>query len=124
MKILTISDILVPFIYSPQVVVRHGDVDLVLGCGDLPYYYMEYLISTLNVPLLYVRGNHSKPVEYSTGEPRSCPSGGIDLHGRVVRLRDSHLPGWKICTLPGGTVPVHPGGDVVARSLPGPCPAG
>ena len=32
--------------------------DLVIGCGDLPFDYLEYLVSRLDVPLLYVPGNH------------------------------------------------------------------
>jgi len=43
---------------------RFGDVELVLSCGDLPYYYLEYIVSMLNVPLLYVHGNHDAPPEY------------------------------------------------------------
>ena len=29
-----------------------------VGCGDLPFDYLEYLVTRLNVPLLYVPGNH------------------------------------------------------------------
>ena len=32
--------------------------DLVLSAGDLPFDYLEYLVTALNVPLLYVPGNH------------------------------------------------------------------
>ena len=32
--------------------------DLVLSAGDLPFDYLEYLVTVLNVPLLYVPGNH------------------------------------------------------------------
>ena len=32
--------------------------DLVLSAGDLPFDYLEYLVTMLNVPLLYVPGNH------------------------------------------------------------------
>ncbi|MGA8924490.1 MAG: hypothetical protein WB682_15225, partial [Candidatus Dormiibacterota bacterium] len=32
--------------------------DVVLSCGDLPFDYLEYLVSRLDVPLLYVPGNH------------------------------------------------------------------
>lgn len=32
--------------------------DLVVSCGDLPSDYLEYLVSSLNVPLVYVPGNH------------------------------------------------------------------
>ena len=40
MKVLSLSDKVVSFIYGPQVKCRFKDVDLVIGCGDLPYYYL------------------------------------------------------------------------------------
>ena len=84
MKALLLSDIVIPFIYSPQIKERFADVDLIIGCGDLPYYYQEYVLSLLDVPLYYVRGNHSKEIEFSTGAARSSPMGGVDLHRQVV----------------------------------------
>lgn len=85
MIILTVSDIVVPFIYSPMVRDRFAHVDLVIGCGDLPYYYLEYIISSLNVPLYYVRGNHDKEIEYGVNFTRNAPEGAINLHRRLVR---------------------------------------
>ncbi|MEM5776020.1 MAG: hypothetical protein AAGU05_13545, partial [Anaerolineaceae bacterium] len=63
MKILSISDVELGIIYSSQIAERFYDVDLVISCGDLPYYYLEYVISALNVPLYHVRGNHASKVE-------------------------------------------------------------
>ena len=79
-KILSISDIEMGLIYSPQISTRFADVDLVISCGDLPYYYLEYIISMLNVPLYYVRGNHACKIEYGVAGNRTAPWGGIDLH--------------------------------------------
>jgi Icc-related predicted phosphoesterase len=84
LKVLTLSDTIVPFIYSPQIRRRFEGVDLIIGCGDLAYYYLEYVLNALNVPLYYVRGNHDKVVEYSNEGQRTGPSGGIDVHRRVV----------------------------------------
>ena len=84
MKILGISDTEIAFIYSPMVVERFADVDLVISCGDLPYYYLEYIISMLNIPLYYVRGNHASRVEFGTTTTRTSPWGGVDLHKKVV----------------------------------------
>ena len=84
MKILAVSDVVVDRIYSPQIRPLFGDVEMALGCGDLPYYYMEYIISTLDVPVFYVRGNHSEVVEYGESGPRSDPLGAVDLHCRAV----------------------------------------
>ena len=73
-------------IYSPLITQRFKDVDMVIGCGDLPYYYLEYIISMLNRPCYYVRGNHAPRFkEEGTGGERTYPWGGIDLHRRVVR---------------------------------------
>ena len=37
--------------------------DLVLSPGDLPHGYLDFLVSTLNVPLLYVPGNHDPDLQ-------------------------------------------------------------
>ncbi|HEY5571905.1 MAG TPA: metallophosphoesterase [Anaerolineales bacterium] len=81
---LTLSDVLLRFIYSPQIRTRFSEVELVLGCGDLPYYYLEYIISSLDVPLYFVRGNHASIVEHTVAGPRSGPLGAVDLHRQVI----------------------------------------
>lgn len=84
MKILSLSDVCVPFIYSQSVKDRFTEIDMILGCGDLPYYYLEYVLTALHAPLMFVRGNHDKEIEFSTAGKRTYPYGGIDLHQRVV----------------------------------------
>ncbi len=94
MKLLAVSDKVVDFIYSPSLVEKFGDVDVVLSCGDLPYYYLEYIVTMLNVPLLYVHGNHDPPVEYSaSGQQSTGPGGGTNVHGRLVRERGLSVAG-------------------------------
>jgi hypothetical protein len=86
MKVLAVSDVELDMIYSPLITQRFKDVDLVIGCGDLPYYYLEYIISMLDRPLYYVRGNHApRFVEEGVGGERTSPWGGIDLHQCVFR---------------------------------------
>jgi Icc-related predicted phosphoesterase len=85
MKVLSLSDQVVPFIYSPQVRRRFHGVDVILGCGDLAYNYLEYVLNALDTPLFFVRGNHDKVVEYSVEGQRIAPHGGVDLHRRVIR---------------------------------------
>lgn len=85
MKILAVSDVELGFIYSPQIARRFQDVDLIIGCGDLPYFYLEYMISMLDVPLYFVRGNHASQSEYGVGGERHFPWGAVDLHRRAVR---------------------------------------
>ena len=68
MKILCISDQIDPLVYSPYIKERFADVDLVLSAGDLPLDYLDYIISTLNKPLLFVFGNHHiKELKYFRG---------------------------------------------------------
>jgi Icc-related predicted phosphoesterase len=93
MKVLSLSDYLISFIYSPQVRIRFKDVDLILGCGDLAYYYLEYVYNALDVPLCFVRGNHDKIIEYGTGGQRTYPHGGIDLHRRTYHHNGLILAG-------------------------------
>jgi hypothetical protein len=85
MKILSVSDVELSFIYSAHITERFRDVDLIISCGDLPHYYLEYMISMLDVPLYYVHGNHASKVEFSADGERSAPWGGYDLHRRVKR---------------------------------------
>ena len=84
MRILTLSDEVIAPIYSAAVRRRFGGVDLIIGCGDLPYYYLEYVVSMLDAPLFFVRGNHASIVEYGVAGACSEPMGGVDLHRQVV----------------------------------------
>ncbi|MCX6056518.1 MAG: metallophosphoesterase [Chloroflexi bacterium] len=85
MKILAISDTEIGFIYSPMIVDRFANIDVVISCGDLPYFYLEYIVSMLNVPLYYVKGNHASKVEFSSaGLEKTAPWGTVDLHQRTL----------------------------------------
>ena len=79
MKILAVSDQVVENLYSPEVGQRFGDIDLILGCGDLPDYYLEFLVSTLNVPLYYVHGNHDQTFGDSSAGTRKFRARGCEL---------------------------------------------
>jgi Icc-related predicted phosphoesterase len=93
-KLLAVADKVIEFIYSPSLVEKFGDVDMVLSCGDLPYYYLEYIVTMLCVPLLYVHGNHDPPIEYSSSGRRSTgPAGCINVHGRLVQERGLAVAG-------------------------------
>jgi uncharacterized protein len=85
MRILAISDIELSFIYSPVITHRFQDADLVISCGDLPYYYLEYIISMLNIPLYFVNGNHMNRVEVGEAGDHYYPWGAIPLNQRSVR---------------------------------------
>ncbi|HEC62212.1 MAG TPA: hypothetical protein ENI27_08165 [bacterium] len=96
-SVLSLSDVVNPFLYSPQIRKRFSHIDLVIACGDLPYYYLEYIISALDVRLFFVRGNHDKTVEYSEEGQRRGPGGGTDLHRRIVNFRGLLLAGIEGC---------------------------
>jgi uncharacterized protein len=82
MRVLAVSDKVEPVLYSGAVNERIGPVDLIVSCGDLPLYYIEYLVSMINRPCYYVFGNHGREVEFHGGnwEARSVPQGAVDLH--------------------------------------------
>ncbi len=72
---------------------RMRDVELVLSCGDLPYDYLEYLTTLLDVPFLFVLGNHDGPMLRESGAVTAEPEGGTNLHGKVraVRVRSGDV---------------------------------
>lgn len=84
-RILSVSDVEIGFIYSPMIVDRFQSIDLILSAGDLPYYYLEYIETMLNVPLYYVRGNHASKVEFTSGGERTSPWGARNIHQKSVR---------------------------------------
>lgn len=89
MKVLAVSDRVMGHLYSANVRQKYPDVELLIGCGDVPFYYLEFLISALDVPLLYVRGNHDTSPQYTIdGRTLTSVMGGIDLHAQVVRLKN------------------------------------
>lgn len=86
MKILTISDKIVEIIYSEAIKQRFGGVGLALACGDLPPYYLEFIVTMLGAPLLYVFGNHDQGIHTSNRKFKYAPMGGINLDERVVKI--------------------------------------
>lgn len=89
----------------------YGDIldklkpDLVVSCGDLPFDYLEYLVSRANVPLLYVPGNHDSsvrqaemtwsPLEHDLPVPG--PQGCDNVDGRVVEVCGLRVAGLGGC---------------------------
>jgi Icc-related predicted phosphoesterase len=86
MKILAISDLVDERVYSEHIRVNYPEIELVLGCGDLPLYYLEFVASMLNRPVLYVRGNHDAPYEETAdGRQRTVAQGCQPIDGRLAR---------------------------------------
>ncbi|MCQ3937196.1 MAG: metallophosphoesterase [Chloroflexi bacterium] len=101
-KILAVSDQIVDRIYSLVSSGHFQDVELVLGCGDLPYTYLEYIVTVLNKPLYYVPGNHD-PM-YNPNDIRSKAEGGSNLDLRTVRHKNYLIGGF------GGSIRYRPDG--------------
>lgn len=96
-NILSISDKVIPLLNSPDIREKIRGVDFVISCGDLPYYYQEYVHKKLNVPLYFVRGNHDQLVEHGVDGERTAPRGGIDLHRHSLHQDDLLLAGVEGC---------------------------
>lgn len=85
--------------------------DLIVSCGDLPFDYLEYLVSSLNVPLLYVPGNHDASLKRADTTwtplqqevPAPGPEGCENVDGRV-----SDVHGLRVAGL-GGSLRYKPG---------------
>jgi len=96
MKILCVSDQIDPLVYSNSIKKRFADVDIILGAGDLPLDYLDFIVSSLNRPLFYVFGNHhvaerqrSPLALYESGAFQASLWGESQSHvGSKVRLED------------------------------------
>jgi hypothetical protein len=76
--------------------------DLVVSCGDLPFDYLEYIVTVLSVPLLYVPGNHDPDVRARRTRALSpaigAATGESGRLGSSLRLRGmDELPGARGC---------------------------
>ena len=94
MKILTISDVVHDLVQSPNIAERFKDVDLVLSCGDLPFDYLEYVVTMLGKRLCYVYGNHAqRKVLQSDGKKKVAPEGCENIHRRVIEHKGVLIAG-------------------------------
>lgn len=101
MRILTVSDKVEPVLYGPYIRERVGKIDLILACGDLPYYYLEYIVGLLDKPLYFVHGNHDKFIpRRDPATEHIDPTGltwAVDLHGHTVQMQGLLLAGLEGC---------------------------
>jgi hypothetical protein len=54
-KILAVSDFESQYIYHAVGGGKFRDIGFVISCGDLPYYYLEYIVSMSNKDMYYVK---------------------------------------------------------------------
>ncbi|HZM24677.1 MAG TPA: metallophosphoesterase, partial [Anaerolineales bacterium] len=102
MKILVLSDEVVERLYSLCESGHFSKIDLILGCGDLPYPYLENLLTLLNLPLLYVPGNHDPT--YNPDNSLTHAEGGSNLDLKVIRYKKFLIGGF------GGSIRYRPDG--------------
>lgn len=87
MKILSISDIVIPELSDQIHVDQFKGVELVLSCGDLPPEYLTFIRENLDAPLFYVRGNHD--IRYTHSPPVGC----VNIHQRRVPFKGLRILG-------------------------------
>ncbi len=66
-RILTVADEVDETLDSLVTRRRLGTVDLVIGCGDLPVDYLQFVTDAFDAPLAYVRGNHDVGGAWASG---------------------------------------------------------
>jgi hypothetical protein len=81
LKILCISDRVESMLHGPNLTSYARGVEAVISCGDLPFDYLEYIVTFLGVPVYYVLGNHDPDPEGP-----EYPGGCTPLDGRVVEV--------------------------------------
>lgn len=95
MKILAVSDEVVERLYGLCTNGHFRDIELVVGCGDLPYPYLENLLTFLNVPLMYVPGNHDPT--YNAENHLAHVEGGSNLDLKLTRYKKFLIGGFGGC---------------------------
>jgi uncharacterized protein len=101
-KTLAVSDEVVERLYSLCTGGHFHEVEVILGCGDLPYSYLENLVSFLNTPLFYVPGNHDPA--YDPHDSRTYAQGGSNVDLKLLRHKKFLIGGL------GGSIRYRPDG--------------
>jgi len=108
MRVLVVSDAVAEILHSAKLRSHCEGVGLILSCGDLPIDYLEYLVTLLNVPLLYVHGNHDRPWELPNGRMIQGARGGRDIDERMVCIESD--AGRELCVAGLEGSPFYSGG--------------
>lgn len=92
MRILAVSDEVHDLLYRPSFLDELKPVDLLLGCGDLPYTYMEYLVTQSAArDAFFVHGNHDRSQSLENGRILNAPGGWVDIDQQATRTGDKGL---------------------------------
>jgi uncharacterized protein len=112
-RVLVIADEEAPDLHHQ--VLRAITPDLVLSAGDLPWHYVEYVVSSVDAPAVFVPGNHDPSIERArlgrngtyTADGLPCdgprPHGAVNADGLIVEAAGLRIAGL------GGCVRYKPG---------------
>jgi hypothetical protein len=108
-RVLAVADEIDEALYGDKLVRLRPD--LIVSCGDLPFDYLENLVSRADVPLVYVPGNHDPDLRASdsiwAALPRQAPiPGPLGCDNADGRLLDAG--GLRLAGL-GGSIRYNPG---------------
>ena len=105
--VLAVSDEVDEGLYADLGPVRAAE--LVVACGDLPFEYLGYLMNGLDVPLVFVPGNHDPDLSgyrhsragltLRAGLPARAPwpDGAVNADGRIVDVAGLRFAGLGGC---------------------------
>lgn len=107
-NLLAVSDETPASHHSDGIKDHYPPLHCLLGCGDLPYWYLDFLTCALETPLFYVLGNHDgdKQFTHDRGEVSEV-RGGVNLHRHTVHHKGILLAGLE------GSVRYRPGGAIM-----------
>ena len=97
-RILAVADEIDRSLESPATRAGLGPIDLVIGCGDLPVDYLQFVTDAFDVQLAYVRGNHDVGGAWATGDatrlhlPEPLADGHPWTDGAVTVIGFSGIP--------------------------------
>ncbi len=80
MKILVLADDPAKSLWDYFDGSKLKDIDMIISCGDLPAAYLEFLVTMVNCPVLYVHGNHDTSYEKKTPEGCVCIEDKVYVH--------------------------------------------
>ena len=105
--VLAVSDQVDEGLYADLRPVRGAD--LILACGDLPFEYLGYLMNGLDVPLVFVPGNHDPdlsgyrqsraglPLRAGLPARNPWPDGALNADGMIVEAAGLRVAGLGGC---------------------------
>ena len=73
-RILAVSDETDPSLDSTATRERLGDLDMIIGCGDLEPDYLGFVTDAFHAPLRYIRGNHDVGSAWGHTERKLLPA--------------------------------------------------